>query len=203
MSDRPPDPLRFDVGQIVSRTVVSLYSSLVTRPTGRAVRIAIESQLAELASSSAVSIIDLSRVSLLDFSCADEVVAKLISRRAEANADSASPTPFFVLHGLGESHRGPIEAVLERHRLAIVARTAEGVVELLGITSSGEASAWGALQEQGVIAVPVPVATEDSLELHLGALAARGLAYRDSGSGAFHALTSLAASESPPPDPTI
>lgn len=191
-----PDPLRFDLGQLVSRTVVSLYSSLVTRPTGRAVRIAIESQLAEIDTSSAISIIDLSQVSLLDFSCADEVVAKLMSRRGVAADGVSMPTAFFLLHGLSQSHRGPIEAVLERHALAIVARTDEGEVELLGTATEMEVVAWTQLQQQEVIeGAALPGSAPDLLD-GLSKLTQRGLAYRDSRSGDFYALTSLASTDS-------
>ena len=37
MSDVPPDLIAIDVGSLVQKTVTSLYSHLVTRPTGRAV----------------------------------------------------------------------------------------------------------------------------------------------------------------------
>ena len=78
------DPIEIDVGTVLQRSVASLYSHLVTRPTGRAVRLAIESQLAE-AERPSVYMIDLSEVAILDFSCADEVVAKLLLRYVEAD----------------------------------------------------------------------------------------------------------------------
>ena len=59
-------PIQIDVGSLVQRSVATLYSHLVTRPTGRAVRLAIESLLAE-AGDTALSLIDLSEVSVLDF----------------------------------------------------------------------------------------------------------------------------------------
>ena len=45
MTPNAPDPIAIDVGEVLQRSVTSLYSSLVTRPTGRAVRMAIETQL--------------------------------------------------------------------------------------------------------------------------------------------------------------
>ena len=59
MSDVPPDPIAIDVGSLVQKTVTSLYSHLVTRPTGRAVRMAIETQLSG-AGQQSLSLIDLS-----------------------------------------------------------------------------------------------------------------------------------------------
>ena len=40
MPDFGVDPVSIDVGHLVRRNVASLYSSLVTRPTGQAVRLA-------------------------------------------------------------------------------------------------------------------------------------------------------------------
>ena len=73
-----PDPIAIDIGEVLQRTVTSLYSSLITRPTGRAVRMAIETQLRG-AGTLSVSLIDFSEVGIIDYSCADEVVAKLLS----------------------------------------------------------------------------------------------------------------------------
>ena len=54
----------------------SLYSYLVTRHTGRAVRLSIENQIAEC-EGQVVAVLDFQNVVVIDFSCADEVVAKL------------------------------------------------------------------------------------------------------------------------------
>ncbi|HVD04699.1 MAG TPA: hypothetical protein VNB89_01720, partial [Gemmatimonadaceae bacterium] len=56
-----------DLSTVLRRTVCDLYSNLVTRPTGAAVRNAIETQLAELGGRT-VTVIDFSNVGLLDFS---------------------------------------------------------------------------------------------------------------------------------------
>jgi hypothetical protein len=196
-----PDPLRIDLGELVGRTVASLYSSLVTRPTGRAVRIAIESQLAELDRGPAISIIDLSSVTILDFSCADEVVAKLMVRGAEGGA-SSTRVALFILHGLGLPHRGPIEAVLERQSLAIVARNEDGEVELLGAASVAEVAAWSALEGRGAIDAEDRDELPDEERSGLTLLAERGLAYRDPRNGTYHALSALAGAPPGPPYPS-
>ena len=64
-----------DLGTVLRKTVCDLYSDLVTRPTGAAVRTGIEQQLAE-AKDRTLTVIDFTHVGLLDFSCADEIVAK-------------------------------------------------------------------------------------------------------------------------------
>ena len=68
-----------DVSTVLRRTVCDLYSNLVTRPTGAAVRTEIESQLAGVRGRT-LTVIDFSNVNLLDSSCADEIVAKLLLR---------------------------------------------------------------------------------------------------------------------------
>ncbi|MFB6240235.1 MAG: hypothetical protein ABEJ46_01485, partial [Gemmatimonadota bacterium] len=62
-------------GPAVSET--SLYSYLVTRHTGRAVRMSIEEQIAG-SPGPLVAVLDFRNVAVIDFSCADEVVAKLV-----------------------------------------------------------------------------------------------------------------------------
>jgi hypothetical protein len=72
-------PLRFDMSDMVRRSVATLYSHLVTRPTGRRLRLGIEAQITELGAL-CITVLDFSEVVVLDYSCADETVAKLIQR---------------------------------------------------------------------------------------------------------------------------
>jgi hypothetical protein len=117
-----------DVGSVLRGAVCELYSNLVTRPTGAAVRSEIERAVAE-AGGPTVTVIDFSQVTLLDFSCADEIVAKLMLRHVVDAADAIAgtregaggPEGYFVFRGICERHLDAIEAVLERHGLAIVA----------------------------------------------------------------------------------
>lgn len=148
--EAPVDPVSVDVGSIVRRTVASLYSHLVTRQTGRAVRLAIEGQVLD-AGDRTLSLVDLSEVRILDFSCADEVVAKLLLRFSEGEA---GPDTFFVFRGIQEVHRGPIDAVLERQSLLAVGETERGGFELLGTATEAERRVWGVLESVGRIPRP-------------------------------------------------
>jgi len=67
------------LGQVLQETVVTPYRDLVTRPTGAAVRGWIQNAIAQ--STAPTTLLDFTGVGLLDFSCADEIVAKLKSRR--------------------------------------------------------------------------------------------------------------------------
>lgn len=190
MTDLPLDPIAIDVGHLLRRTVASLYSHLVTRPTGRAVRMAIETQLAELGEGS-LSLIDLSEVKVLDFSCADEVVAKLVQRYAGDGHAQA----YFVFRGVLEPHRDQIQVALERLGLAAVAETVPGRFELLGVRSDCEDRAFEVLEERGLLAreeLPELLPDEASRQA-LDQLVARHLAFPSPITGRYHALSRLVA----------
>lgn len=184
------DPVAVDVAAMLERSVASLHSYLVTRPTGQAVRMAIEGQF-PAGGRPALSVVDLSRVVVLDFSCADEVVAKLVLRYLP------HPRPrdaYFLFRGVGESHREPIEAVLERRGLAAVVQDEAGRAGLLGVRSPGEERIWRAVEEAGRI-LPAEsgsvVHGEEDLRV-MELLVERRLVLR-SERGGVHALSTLAA----------
>ena len=182
-------PIQIDVGSLVQRSVASLYSHLVTRPTGRAVRLAIETLLAD-AGDTAFSLIDLSEVTVLDFSCADEVVAKLLMRYQDADRPREA---YFVIRGLGEQHREPVEVVLDRQRLAAVIQRADGAFELVGTRSGAEESAWLLVEDRGQLdaaEVSELLAGPDGRSA-LDGLVRRRLVFAD-GRGGIHALSRLA-----------
>jgi hypothetical protein len=139
----------FSQTAVPRRSVTSLFSNLVTRPTGRAIRAGVESQIAELESparAACLSILDFSQVRVLDYSCADEIVAKLLLRFVGEERPSEA---YFVVLGMQEHHEDAIEAVLERHSLLLVARDEAGKVKLLGDASPLHRAAWDALVRRG------------------------------------------------------
>ena len=129
-----------DLGTVLRGAVCSLYSNLVTRPTGAAVRGEIERAVAEVGART-VTVVDFSQVTLLDFSCADEIVAKLMLR-------VGTPEEYFVFRGLAEHHLDAVEAVLERHRLAIVALFGDEPA-LVGEVTQDERAVWELLRALG------------------------------------------------------
>jgi hypothetical protein len=139
--------LSFDLARLHPRTVTSFYSNLVTRPTGRAVRMGLERQLLDAARGDAcLSILDFSQVRVLDYSCADEVVAKLLMRY---EAPDRPVNAYFLARGLQDHHLEAVEAVLERHRLLLVAEEPAGGASLLGPASTIERSCWAFLVRRG------------------------------------------------------
>ena len=188
MSDRQVSPISIDVGALVQSSVASLYSNLVTRPTGRAVRAAIEEQLGAPRTVS-VSLIDFTEVRILDFSCADEVVAKLLLRYLRPDRPRNA---FFLFRAVGELHRHAVEEVLERHKLAAVCDVGEGTFQLLGSASSDEHVVWQTLEHRRQLRPGElsSVLGENGTPL-LTSLAERRLVFRGSGGGAS-ALSALA-----------
>ena len=134
-----------DLSTVLRRTVCDLYSDLVTRPTGAAVRSGIEQLLSEMRDPT-LTVIDFTHVGLLDFSCADEIVAKLLLRYG---VEGAPREAYFLFRGVSESHLDAIEAVLQRHGLALVAQVSDGALTLVGTVDEPERRAWDALRRLG------------------------------------------------------
>mgnify|MGYP001181038758 CR=1 FL=1 len=136
-----------DVSSVLRRTVCDLYSNLVTRPTGAAVRAEIEALVAERpAGARTLTVIDFTHVGLLDYSCADEVVAKLLLRYSTPDAPHDA---YFVLRGTHEAHVDAIETVLARYGLALVLEDSERHARLVGAVGDDERRVWDAVYRVG------------------------------------------------------
>jgi hypothetical protein len=131
------------IGHLLRETVASPYRHLVTRPTGAAIRGRIQAALA--GSDCPTALLDFSGIELLDFSCADEVVAKLLL------ADDERDGRFVVLCGLREDQHEAIEYVLTHHRLAVTALGDEDRAEprLLGWVTPDARAAFASICERG------------------------------------------------------
>lgn len=148
-----------DLSAVLKETIsCELYSNLVTRPTGAAVRGAIERILSET-DHQALTVVDLSQVSMIDFSCADEVIAKLVMKYSGHDAPGEV---YFVFRGIGDDHWVAVEAVLDCHGLAVVLETRDGFA-LAGPVSENEIRAWDAVRLLGP-APAVAVAQEISCD---------------------------------------
>jgi hypothetical protein len=135
------------IGHLLRETAATPYRNLITRPTGAAVRDRIEAALA--ASDCMTALLDFSDVELLDFSCADEVVAKLLL------ADGERGGCVLVLQGLREDQYEAIEQVLTHHRLAIAALRPDEQgppLQLIGWVSADARDAFGCVCQRGPLA---------------------------------------------------
>ncbi|MCY3677632.1 MAG: hypothetical protein F4Z31_14565 [Gemmatimonadetes bacterium] len=184
----PDWPAAIDVAAIVTDTVASRGHNLVTRPTGRAVREAIEQRLTPMSPSPFVMLIDFTRVRILDFSCADEVVAKLLLRY---HGPDRPGNIFFLFRAVDEMHRHAVEEVLARHGLAAVCDVGGGF-QLLGPATPEERKAWDTLERcERIRPRDLAGALGELGEPLLRGLARRRLAYW-SGNGGAAALSALA-----------
>ena len=118
-----------DVHAVLQESVSGIYTDLVTRPTGRVVRECIERAMATAAAEVAVARIDFTRVGCIDYSCADEIVAKLLR----------SLSGVLVLMGISDGHREAIEPVLAGHRLAVLIERPDGTLEAVGAPDAAAA----------------------------------------------------------------
>lgn len=128
------------VEQLLRESVETPYCNLVTRTTGRLVRTSIQRALE--ADEASLALLDFSDVGLVDFSCADEIVAKLLLD---------PPTgAYLVLQGLHEDQLEAIEHVLDHHELAAVVHDpAHGGVRPVGRVSPDLRTAFFHLRELG------------------------------------------------------
>jgi hypothetical protein len=189
-----------DVRDLMARTVADLYSHLVTRPTGRAVRLAIESQLEEM-ERPALSLVDFSSVAILDYSCADEVVAKLL---LSLRAGGVGGKTWVLFRGIRDFHRDPIEAVLERHTIQAVLQDAGGRSELFGPSHPLDLELWSRVEEAGRVAGPDVTDTflrSADDEARLGQLLRNRLIFRHPLKGDLLALSALARELAPASHP--
>jgi hypothetical protein len=102
-------------------------SNLVTRETGRSMRELIELRLAREPEGAVVAL-DFSHVGIIDFSCADEIVSKLVARLQGLEYGDK----YVVLHGLTSTHEENIAVALERKKLAVLVSRPDGSWRLLG-----------------------------------------------------------------------
>ena len=168
-----------DVGSVLRKTVCDLYSNLVTRPTGAAVRREIEGVLTGLDSPS-LTVIDFSQVGLLDYSCADEVVGKLLDcvRRQVIVTDA-----YVLVRGVRDDHLEALDAVMQRYDMPVMVEGDDGEWRVIGPISDPDRAVLDAVQRCGR-AVPADLAsqveqTENSVEASLDALLARRLVMRE------------------------
>jgi len=130
-----------------SVAVASLYQEyLVTRHTGRAVRLSIE-RLVDERSGPSLTVIDFREVVVIDFSCADEVIARLLHDTLTRPEDVARH--YFLLDGMEEGHMDPVSSALERRGLAVAARTVERRLVLLGRIEAEARLIWETLSNFG------------------------------------------------------
>ncbi|MBX9928828.1 MAG: hypothetical protein K2X99_07935 [Gemmatimonadaceae bacterium] len=170
-----------DVGGVLRQAVHQGYTDLVTRSTGMAVRHSIERELSALKDGT-VTALDFTHVGMIDYSCADEVVAKLLLLVAGNEIPRGA---YVVVRGLTEYHLEAIEAVLDHRGLALVVLVEDGGARLVGAVNEDERRAWHVVHTRGRTHARDVAAEagldEDAAENLLEALMRRRLLIRLSG----------------------
>jgi len=121
------DMYTYDLHKLLKEELKNGSSDLVTRPSGQVVRNRIETDIAK-EKDGAVIALDFSKIGIIDYSCADEIVAKLVSRLLGGEYGNK----YLTLTGLNENQEENIEVALERKGLAAIAEKRNGEKALLG-----------------------------------------------------------------------
>src|SRR3972149_3747382 len=102
-------------------------NDLVTRPSGQGIRGRVERGITGEGDGGVIAL-DFSKIGIIDYSCADEIVAKLVSRLLSGEYGDK----YITLTGLNENQKENIEVALERKDLAVMAEMQGGKKILLG-----------------------------------------------------------------------
>lgn len=105
-----------DLYQLLKEEIGNGSPNLVTRETGRIIRERIERELEK----AEVICLDFSKISIIDYSCADEIIAKLVSRLLSGEYG----VKFIVLTNLNPTQEENIHVALEKKKIALLKQTA-------------------------------------------------------------------------------
>jgi hypothetical protein len=119
--------IKYDLYKILKEELKNGSSDLVTRPSGQAIRGRIERDIVKEGDRVVIAL-DFSKIGVIDYSCADEIVAKLVSRLLGGEYGDK----YILLVGLNENQKENIEVALERKDLAIMVKTKDNKKILLG-----------------------------------------------------------------------
>ena len=117
----------YDLHKLLKEELRNGSSDLVTRQSGQVIRDRIEKDIEQEENGTVVAL-DFSRIGIIDYSCADEIVAKLISRLLSGEYGNK----YLLLTGLTENQKENIEVALERKALAVIVGMEKGGKALLG-----------------------------------------------------------------------
>ena len=119
--------ITYNLYKLLKEELKNGSADLVTRHSGQAIRNRIEGDIEDEKNGEVIAL-DFSKIGVIDYSCADEIVAKLISRLLSGEYGDK----YIVLTGLNENQKENIEVALERKELAVMAEMRNGLRILLG-----------------------------------------------------------------------
>ena len=106
----------YNLDKLLKEELKNGSSDLVTRQSGQVIRERIERDISREKDGEVIAL-DFSKIGVIDYSCADEIIAKLISRLTSSEYGDK----YIVLTGLSENQKENIEVALERKDLSVMA----------------------------------------------------------------------------------
>lgn len=135
-----------DLYKILKEELRNGSSDLVTRHSGQVIRERIERDIMKERDEEVI-VLDFSRIGIIDYSCADEIVAKLISRLMTNEYGER----FIILKGLNETQKENIEVALERKDLSAIAIMKDGKEVIIGSLNNYLKETLEIIKEKGKI----------------------------------------------------
>ncbi|TVP77962.1 MAG: hypothetical protein EA352_02760, partial [Gemmatimonadales bacterium] len=136
---------------------------------------------------------------ILDYSCADEVVARLVLASRDFPRSA-----WLLFRGLHAHHVDPVEAVLDRHGIRAVVETAGSGPRLLGPGPTLEAQLWARVERVGRMkGTPEDSGLVTSAEEREGldSLVTHRLVFRHPMGAGVSSLSALSRTLATPPEP--
>ncbi|OGW06335.1 MAG: hypothetical protein A2W77_05480 [Nitrospinae bacterium RIFCSPLOWO2_12_39_16] len=117
----------YNIYKLLKEELKNGSADLVTRQSGQVIRERIERDISKEKDGEVIAL-DFSKIGIIDYSCADEIVAKLISRLTSSEYGDK----YIVLTGLSENQKENIEVALERKELSVMAEMTDSRKILIG-----------------------------------------------------------------------
>ncbi len=117
----------YNIYKLLKEELKNGSADLVTRQSGQVIRERIERDILKEKDGEVIAL-DFSKIGIIDYSCADEIVAKLISRLTSGEYGDK----YIVLTGLSENQKENIEVALERKELSVMAEMTDNRKILMG-----------------------------------------------------------------------
>jgi hypothetical protein len=119
--------ISYDLYKLLKDELGNGSKDLVTRQSGEKIRRRIERDIEKEPTGSVIAL-DFSKIGVIDYSCADEIIAKLVSRLLSGEYGDR----YLLLFGLNENQKENIEVAVERKGLAVMAEMQDGSRAVLG-----------------------------------------------------------------------
>jgi len=136
----------YDLKMFMREELLNGSINLVTRETGTVIRGRLERELIAEADPT-VAFLDFSGIGVIDYSCADEVIAKLLSRLLSGEYGDK----FIVLKGLSSNQMENIEVALERKKLPVLYLQEGGGWQVIGFLNNYLRKTLVSVMERGNI----------------------------------------------------